>query len=220
MLPSVITPRRRALLLSATFAATLLMAGCASVLRVDSQVESFARWDERSGLPAAPQRYQFERLPSQHQGPGGKAQTELEQWTSGELAALGWHVASAGEAAPGWRVEVQAQSLRTPFAPWEAPPGGFWPGVSIYGGWGRPGFGARFGWPMHPWWDASPYYQRAVSIVIRDASTGKVAYETSAAHDGRWNGTPELWKAMIRAALAGFPAPPRGVRQINIDLPR
>lgn len=219
-MPSPAIAARPRLLLWAALVVALMMTGCASVMRVDSQVESFARWEERPGLPAAPQHYRFERLPSQHEGPGGKAQTELEHWTSGELAALGWHVAQPGEPAPQWRVNVQAQSLRMPFAPWEAPPGGFWPGVSIYGGWGRPGFGARIGWPVHPWWDASPYYQRSVSIVIRDASTGKVVYETSAAHDGRWNGTPELWKAMIRAALADFPAPPKGVRQINIDLPR
>lgn len=214
------TSRRRPLLVSLMLAAAVLLAGCAGVLRVDSQVESFARWDERSGLPAAPQRYQFERLPSQHQGQVGKAQTDLEQWTRDELAALGWHLAGPSEAAPGWRVTVQAQSVRSPFAPWEVPHGGYWPGISVYGGWGRPGFGARFGFPLDPWWDATPYYQRAVSIVIRDAATGQVAYETSAAHDSRWHSTPGLWQAMIRAALAGFPAPPQGVRQVNIDLPR
>lgn len=212
--------RWRTLLLPGLLAATALMTGCASVMRVDSQVESFARWDERAGLPAAPQHYRFERRPSLLERPSAKGQADLEQWAADELAALGWHPAAAGGAAPGWIVEVQAQSLRTPFAPWEAPPGGFWPGVSIYGGWGRPGFGAAFSWPMHPWWGSSPYYQRAVSLVIRDASTGQVAYETSANHDGRWNGTPELWKSMIRAALAGFPTPPRGARQVNIDLPR
>jgi hypothetical protein len=199
--------------------AALLASGCASVLRVDSQVESFVRWDGSQGTPTAPQYYVFERLPSQHDGPTAKAQDELERWTAEELARVGWYVASEPHPAR-WRVTVAAHSVRTPFAPWERPPGGFWPGITVYGGWGRPGFGVGLGWPMHPRWDAAPYYQRAVAIVIRDATTGAVAYETRAAHDGRWNSTPELWQAIIRAALSGFPAPPAGTRRVDIDVPR
>ena len=41
-----------------------------------------------------------------------------------------------------------------------------------------------------------------------------------AAHDGRWNSSPALWTAMLDAALQGFPAPPAGVRQVNIEIPR
>ena len=73
-----------------------------------------------------------------------------------------------------------------------------------------------------PWLMRSdlPYYQRQVSLVVRDAASGRVVFETSAAHDGRWNSSPGLWRAMISAALEGFPAPPKGTRQVNIDVPR
>ncbi len=200
-------------------ASALVLGGCASVLRVDNQVESFASWDSSQGAPAAPQYYLFERLPSQREGPAAKAQTELEQWTIDSLAALGWRVAGTDDPAPAWRVQVQASSVRLPYAPWEEPRDGFWSGVGIYGSRGGWGVGGRFGWPMYPY-HTTPYYQRQVSLGVRDAATGRVVYETSAAHDGRWNSTPELWKAIIRAALSEFPVPRPGSRQVNIDLPR
>jgi hypothetical protein len=209
-------PRFAVALLLAT---TLVLGGCASVLRVDNQVESFASWDSGKGVPAAPQYYLFERLPSQRQGPAANAQTELEQWTMEGLAALGWRVAGADDPVPAWRVQVQASSVRLPHAPWEDPRDGFWSGVGIYGSRGGWGVGGRFGWPMYPY-HTTPYYQRQVSLVVREADTGRVVYETSAAHDGRWSSTPELWKAIIRAALSEFPVPRTGSRQVNIDLPR
>ena len=56
--------------------ALVALSGCASVFLVDNQVQSFARWGERTGAPAAaaavpqaPQVYRFDRLPSQRQGP-------------------------------------------------------------------------------------------------------------------------------------------------------
>jgi hypothetical protein len=121
---------------------------------------------------------------------------------------------------------VSASNVRLPRAPWEDP----WD----YGGWGP--FGHPFAMPgrdyvvtgsgqvvffpmMAPRFE-TPYYQRTVSLVIRDAASGRVVYETRAAHDGRWNSTPALWTAMLDAALQGFPAPPTGVRQVNIEVPR
>jgi hypothetical protein len=65
-----------------------------------------------------------------------------------------------------------------------------------------------------------PYYQRKVSLLVRQADSGQVVYETHAAHDGRWNSSHELWCAMLDAALQGLPTPPAGARQVNIDLPR
>lgn len=209
----------RALTLPLVLASALLVGGCAGVLRVDNQVESFASWETAKGVPTPPQYYLFERLPSQREGPAAQAQTELEQWTVDSMAALGWHVAGADDPVPTWRVQVQASSVRLPYAPWEEPRGGFWSGVGIYGSRGGWGIGGRFGWPMYPY-HTTPYYQRQVALLVREAATGRVVYETSAAHDGRWNSTPDLWKAMIRAALSEFPAPGTGTRQVNIDLPR
>jgi hypothetical protein len=47
-----------------------------------------------------------------------------------------------------------------------------------------------------------------------------VVLETSARHDGRWNDSPALWRAMLDAALSGFPQQPAGLREVNIDIPR
>lgn len=209
----------RHLTLPLMLASALVLGGCAGVLRVDNQVQSYANWDTVKGVPAAPQYYLFERLPSQREGPAAQPQTELEQWTIDSLAVLGWLVAGADDPAPAWRIQVQASSVRLPHAPWEEPRDGFWSGVGIYGSRGGWGVGGRIGWPMYPY-HTTPYYQREVSLLVRDAATGRVAYETRAAHDGRWNSTPDLWKAMIRAAMSEFPAPRTGTRQVNIDLPR
>jgi hypothetical protein len=141
----------------------------------------------------------------------------LEQLTQEALKPLGWLEAADTATAP-WLVEVSAQGIRLPHAPWEDP----WDRGRF--GWsGQVHIGMGYGGVMwSPWMMRSelPYYQRNVSLVIRDAATGRVVYETSAAHDGRWNSTPSLWRAMISAALEGFPAPPKGIRQVNLDVPR
>jgi len=208
--------------------AALLLSGCASVILVDNQVESFPRWQDRpanAAVPAAPQVYRFERLPSQQQEQrGGRGQEELERYAEASLAKLGWTRAAANVPAP-WAVQVGANNVRLPRAPWEDPWDYGW------GPFGHPfampgrdyvvtGSGQVVFFPMMAPRYETPYYQRTVSLVIRDAASGRVVYETRAAHDGRWNSTPELWTAMLDAALQGFPAPPTGVRQVNIEVPR
>lgn len=211
--------------------ALLTLSGCASVFLVDNQVQSFARWGERTGAPAAaaavpqaPQVYRFDRLPSQRQGSGVAGQDELENLTAQALAKLGWTRAAEGTAAP-WTVQVNASTLRLPRAPWEDP----------YDSWR--GFGPGFGFPGRDYYVTStgqvifappmmfmrmetPYYQRQVSIVVRHAASGQVVYETRGAHDGRWHSSNPLWSAMLDAALRGFPTPPEGVRQVDIEVPR
>jgi hypothetical protein len=209
--------------------ALLVLGGCASVYRVDNQVQSFARWSEAPAttaapapLPQPPQVYRFDRLPSQAAAnPGG--QDQIESLARSALERVGWTLAADGVAAP-WRVEVNASTLRLPRAPWEEP--WYHPWNSPWGGFGLPGrdyvvtgTGQVIWSPVFLHMDM-PYFQRQVSLVIRHAGTGRVAYETRAAHDGRWQGSPALWGAMFDAALQGFPAPPPGVRQVNIDLPR
>lgn len=209
---------QRALLTLAFFGLT----GCASVYRVDNQVESFTRWADganstATAAPAPPQRYQFEQLPSQTSGQAGQTQDVLERWTREALAPLGWTLAEPRQTAE-WSVQVTAQSIRLPRAPWEDP----WDS-DRFRWFGHTQFGVGSGGVMwSPWLirDEYPYFQRQVSLVIRAKDSGRVVYETRAAHDGRWNGAPALWKAMLSAALTGFPASPTGIRQVNIDVPR
>lgn len=212
--------------LSAALGLLLALSGCAGVYRVDNQVESFAQWREGAApasapqaIPAAPQTYRFERLPSQSAGASGASQDALEQWAQNALLPFGWsRAASADQTA--WRVQVSGISTQLPYSPWERPwerddfdwMGQVWVGMGV-------GHGQVMvnPWAMH---NVRPYYQRQVALVIRDAASGRVVYETRANHDGRWNSTPSLWQAMMSAALTGFPAPPTGVRQVDLDVAR
>ena len=211
--------------------ALLVLSGCASVFLVDNQVQSYARWADRptpSGaatpIPQAPQVYRFDRLPSQQDQRAGAGQDALEKLAALSLAKVGWTPAAAG-VAPPWTVEVSGTTVQLPRAPWESPYDGYWGG----------GFGPGFGFPGRDYTVTgsgqiiyaplflrmdNPYYQREVSLVIRHAASGRVVYETRAAHDGRWSSSNPLWTAMLDAALRDFPAPPAGLRQVNIEVPR
>jgi hypothetical protein len=213
-----------------------LLTGCASVYRVDSQVQSFARWSNAAtptaaaatnAIPQAPQLYRFERLPSQAAENAARGQADLEAIARTALAKRGWTRADPGVSAR-WSVQVNGGTLKLPRAPWEEPWDGFGYGGGFggFGGLGIPGrnyvvtgSGQVIWTPVFMRLDL-PYYERKVSLLIRNAGNGQVVYETHAAHDGRWNSSPELWGAMLDAALQDFPAPPAGVRQVNIDLPR
>lgn len=188
------------------------LSGCASVYLVDNQVQSFARWsDATPSVPAAPQTYRFERLPSQMSN--STAQTTLERLSAEALAAVGWTPAPEGGTAP-WRVQVSASTVTLPRAPWESAPSPWRRGDRMVTADGKVVYMPRF---MEI---ESPFYQRKVSLVIRDAASGRVMYETQAAHDGRWGGSEPLWGAMLNAALQGFPQAPEGPRQVNIEVPR
>ena len=216
--------------MAAAAGALFALSGCASVFLVDNQVQSYARWADRptpSGtatIPQAPQVYRFDRLPSQQDQRSGAGQDALEKLAAISLAKVGWTPAAAG-VTPPWAVEVSGATLRLPRAPWESPFDNYWGG----------GFGPGFGFPGRDYVVTgsgqivyaplflrmdTPYYQREVSLVIRHAASGRVVYETRAAHDGRWNSSNPLWMAMLDAALRDFPAPPAGLRQVNIEVPR
>ena len=224
----------RAALLTVGLALSLLT-GCASVYRVDSQVQSFARWGDAAAptsasanaFPQAPQLYRFERLPSQAAENAARSQADLEAIARTALAKRGWTSAEPGVSAR-WSVQVSGATLKLPRAPWEEPWDGFGYGGRFggFGGFGLPGrdyvvtgSGQVIWAPVFMRMEL-PYYERKVSLLIRHTGNGQVVYETHAAHDGRWNSSPELWGAMLDAALQGFPAPSAGIRQVNIDLPR
>jgi hypothetical protein len=217
--------------LAAAGVALLALGGCAGVYLVDNQVQSFPRWSETGGtpraatpaaaVPKAPQVYRFEVLPSQTEGVAEDRQIALQALARGALAKVGWSLADPGVNAP-WTVQVTAGVRQLPRAPWDDP----WYG---YGGWGGFGFPGRdyvvTGSGQVIWTPAyihleSPYYLRKLSLVIRRSGNGQVVYETQATHDGRWGDSPALWSAMFDAALQGFPTPPQGPRQVNIEVPR
>lgn len=221
MPPTHMSPLLRRLTGALLLGAALALGGCASVMLVDNEVQSHPRWTERgNGIPQAPQVFRFERTPSQESGRAGASQDMLERLATQSLARAGWTPAAGNVRAP-WSVEVNALVVQLPRAPWESPYDGFY---SPFGPrWGHPygpGFyGPGFYGPVFPRLE-SPYFQRRVTVLVRNAANGQVVYETSAAHDGRWNSTEPLWQAMLDAALKGFPSAPEGRRRVDIEVPR
>ena len=190
-------------------AASALLAGCASTLRMDNTVQSFSALSE---VPAAAS-YRYERLPSQRQDP---AQPPLEAITDAALARVGLR---RDDAAPAYTVQVWSR-MQYAVSPWAQPRLGGWSG---WGGVGLSshrgmGMGVGIGFP-HGGID-SPWYQREVGLILREAASGRVVYETHAFHEGYWIDPARAWPAMVEAALQGFPQPPAGVRRVDITLTR
>lgn len=198
-------------------AMALVLTACAGLSRVDNTVQSFARWDAtasgaaaRDGVPAGPQRYRFERLPSQADGAGGQAQLEALARTL--LQSHGWTLAE-NDTAARWTVQVSASTVRSPRDPWNDPWGPWFLRGHVVAGNGHVFFAPMFAFPPDP-----PDQQRQVALLIREAGTGRLVYETRAEHVSRWNGTPALWQAMLEAAMRDFPQPPQGPRRVVVEL--
>jgi len=183
-----------------------LLAGCATVRLVDTQVRTYATLQ---AVPAGAS-YRFERLPSQQSH--GEQQARIEAMVVPLLARAGLR---RDDASTQYSVQIGALTQRAPRAPWDDP----------MTGWGAPGrdyvvtgSGQVIYAPMMPRME-SPYYQREVSLLLRDLASGQVVYETHAAHDGRWADSEAVLPAMFEAALRDFPRAPPGTRKINIEIP-
>jgi len=185
-------------LLALTCGAALL-AACAGVHTLTSDVSSFGDWPaERQ-----PGTYAFDRLPSQEAQPD--AQQMLEDAAHRALTAAGFVAAPQG-AKPDVLVQVGARVTRYDSGPWGDP----WWG---YGGWYGYGYG---GWYRRPWVGPYPYpywssyygywtyYDRQVALILRDGSSGEPLYEGRARSDA-YSSDSETLTAMFRAALADFP---------------
>lgn len=187
-------------------AAAAGLAGCSTQRLVDGRVQSFSTL---AAVPAPPT-YRIERLPSQ-----------LAPSFEPIAALAGQALARAGlqrdDAAPRLLVQVGVQADAVPrydeFGPYGAPPWGF-------GGWYGHGWGVGMGvggiWRMG---GPTPLHRRAVSIVMRDAQSQAVVYETSAVHEDVWVSDPAVYGVLLDAALQGFPQPPQGPRQVRLPLP-
>ena len=186
------------------------LAGCASVRRIDADVLSWSTAPADINLQGA--RYRFERLPSQASNPEAGL---VEQHAQSALTLAGL-VRDDANAQISVLVGVRASEYM--LDPWGRPVPPAWaPYGSIY--WGRglyPHWGVGLSMRLPP----PTYYRREVSLLMRDLRTGQVVYETRAAHDGPWSDDQNLLPTLFRAALAGFPTPPGGSRQVIIDIPR
>jgi hypothetical protein len=204
----------------------LLLSACAGLRVVDNDVVSFAQWP--NAAPPAPgpsSRYRFERLPSQQSGLPQSGisgmeltQDQIETIARTALDKFGWQNMPA---AASFNVQVSATTRYAQRNPYNSPAyggfGGFGnSGISIGGG--TAGSFIGFSFPLGR--SEPSLYLREVSIVVRDAASNAVAFESRATHSGIWNDPQKVLPAMFEAALQGFPTPPAGARRINIEIPR
>lgn len=199
----------RALAMAATaLAATALLSGCASVREVQSTVQSYSAL---AALPAPPT-YRLEVLPSQREAQAHFA--AIESQAQQALARVGLQ---RDDAQAGLVVQIGADArYARDYAAWP-----------YYGPWGtRWGWGIGYGWGHRGWgvnssfmFDGPPLeYYRAVSIVMRDATTQKIVYETSARRQDVWTDDPAIFGILFDAALTGFPQPPQGQRVVRTTI--
>ena len=202
-----------------TLALAGLLAGCGTTRLLDSDVNSFGAW------PAgrAPATFAFERLPSQQAQP--EQQAQLEAAALPALEQAGFRPAAApsppagaapGPGAPDVLVQVAARTLRYDGG-WNGDP--FWPGGAFYrGGVGRWRGGGSFGlYGVRGW--SPTYYLNEVSLLIRDARSQQVLYETRAQNDGVWFDAA-VRAALFDAALKDFPRPALSPRRVTVEIPR
>lgn len=194
------------LCLLALCAAATLLAGCAGPRAVRSDVNSYS---SLTALPSPPT-YRFEHLPSQQAN--AAAFTMIERQAEEALA----------------RVGLRRDNAQPRLIALLGVEGGYamprnWPYYSpdpFYGRWGwGMGYGGRWGWGMNWMMDAPPtLYHRKVSLVLRDATTQQVVYETSALYEDVWTRDPAIYGVLFDQALSGFPQPPQGERSVRTDV--
>jgi hypothetical protein len=185
------------------------MTGCATRWVVDSEVDSFSKLPP--AIPAGAT-YRFDRLPSQQAREAQQQQIEAMAAPALERAGL-----RPDGAAARFGVQVSAR-VNVGLSPWSDPwfYGGPWGPGYHYGwasGWRRGWYGPAY---LPP---ASPWYEREVSIVVRELPSNQVVYETRARNDGPYATSAAVLPVMFDAALQGFPNPPKGVRRVDIELP-
>lgn len=188
--------RLNALPLAATALGLALLAGCASMNTVTSEVSTYGSWP--AGRTAGS--FAFERLPSQQaQTPAQAAdQQEVEAAAQAALQAAGFTPAAAGSQ-PDVVVQIGARVSRQARSPWDDPA---WMGFG-FSRWHGPYWGGpHFGWTRYE----STSYAREVAVLIRDRATTQPLYEARARTDGVSPGGKAVIAAMFQAALKEFPA--------------
>lgn len=182
----------------------LLLTGCATERAVQAQVQSYS---QLQALPQPPT-YRLQLLPSQQAQAGEFAAIEAQAVQA--LAKVGLQ---QGDAQARLVVQISAQARSTLPESWP------------YGRWDGWGWGMGWGWQRRPlggaWmFDRPPTLQyRSVGIVMRDAQTQQVVYETSAYTEEVWSNDRLIFATLFDAALSGFPQPPAGARQVRSEMP-
>ena len=185
--------------------ATALLAGCAALNSVTSEVSSFSAWpaDRQPGT------YAFERLPSQQTR--AEQQQLLEDSARRALEGAGFTPAAEGQTGD-YVVQLGARVSATE-AYYDDP---FWWRGGLYAHrfarpWPRYGVGLGLSFP-------TVNYEREVAVLIRDRKSGQPLYETRASNDGASPSMKSLLPAMFEAAMKDFPAGSVTPRRVTTEI--
>ncbi len=190
--------------LAAVLAAATVLSGCAAISTIESDVQSFA--PATTPLQAGP--FRFERLPSQEQGAAQAAL--LEGMAQVALQKRGFALNDAGAR---YSVQIGAgtseavQVFPTPFF-----------GRPFWYPYGQPSLWRGRAFYASPWPDREVYVTR-VRLEIRDLTTGRLVYESTATNEQSWFNARAVLPALFEAVLVDFPSPPMGVRKVVVKLP-
>jgi hypothetical protein len=195
---------------AAVLLAGAVLAGCAALNTVTSEVTTFSDWPaERK-----PGRYAFERLPSQKADAGRQATLEAAAARALEKAGF---TPAPDAAQADVIVQIGARLTRIEVSPWDDPL--WWRWGTGY--WRAPAWRSSrsaFYAGLHADW--STRFERNVAVLLRDRASGTPVYEAHAQTSGGTVGDAALLGAMFEAALAGFPANgAKNPRTVQVQMP-
>lgn len=188
-------------------AALVLLAttGCTHLREVDTTVNSYAR----PPAIAPGTTFTLEPLPSQEKG-HDRDFASLARSVCQALVQRGLRpYAAAGAAAtPALLITLHPQSSQT------SPPWGYDPWMDAWGYRRHGGLTARALLR-----DAPPtVYRRSLQLVVREASSQQVVYETQATYEDIWRDDAAIYGVLAQAALSTFPHPPPGEQRVRLPL--
>lgn len=195
---------------AASLLAGAVLAGCAALNTVTSEVTTFSDWP----ADRKPGRYAFERLPSQKAN--AERQAALEAAAANALEKAGF-TAAADPAQADTIVQIGARLTRIEVSPWDDPLWWRWGA----GYWRAPAWrSSRSAYYVGLHADWSTRFERNVAVLLRDRASGTPLYEAHAQTSGGTVGDAALLGAMFEAALTGFPATgAKNPRTVQVQMP-
>ena len=178
----------------------LALSGCAGFRTVQADVQTFS---DISALPTSAG-FKFERLPSQAEP--NQHQAEAEAAAEAALTAVGLQ---RNDKLARYAVQIGVRVQRADLPDW--------PDAWQYWGFGGPHFWRVTPWPS-PWVHNTPWFEREVSLTLRDLQTGQIVYETHAHQGGVSSDHKALIPALFQAALSGFPASQPSLHSVSVQL--
>jgi uncharacterized protein YjiS (DUF1127 family) len=187
----------------------LLLCACATTRVVDSEVRSYAG----NVVPQPKASFRFDRLLSQQttQAQEQAFQQRLEAMAATALADIGL---SPIDQHAQYTVQVSASVELVARAP-------VFPGPRLGGFWGSPqplfGTGMGVGIGMANYMEP-PWSRYGVHLLIRDAATNALVFESTAQHIGPWSDAANMLPAVLRAALRDYPQSMPQSRTVRVEV--